>query len=136
MIDVKLLRLYSNTWDHLTVCKQMSSCSFKNVSVKCVYKAYLIYKYKEDLALNHLQWYAIYPNQPIKMPLKSINWIRYLLVSNDIPSNIIMLKIYWAANRLIKLVLQTWKKSETWLAQLRLPILAFWIEGQWTFFEE
>ena len=31
MTDVKLWLLYSNTWNHLTVCKQMSAGSFKNV---------------------------------------------------------------------------------------------------------
>ena len=31
MNDVKLLLLNSNTWNHLTVCKKMSSGSFKNV---------------------------------------------------------------------------------------------------------
>ena len=31
MTDGKLLRLHSNTWNHLTVYKQMSPGSFKNV---------------------------------------------------------------------------------------------------------
>ena len=31
MTDVKLWLLYSNTWNHLTVCKQMISGTFKNV---------------------------------------------------------------------------------------------------------
>ena len=39
MTDVKLLLLYSNTWNHLTVCQKkkkekMSSGSFKNVIYK------------------------------------------------------------------------------------------------------
>ena len=31
MNDVKLLLLHSNTWNHLTMYKQMSSVSFKNI---------------------------------------------------------------------------------------------------------
>ena len=34
MTDVKLLLLDSNTWNHLTVCNKMSSCSFKNAIKK------------------------------------------------------------------------------------------------------
>ena len=35
MIDVKLLELHNNTWNHLTVCKKkMSSGSFKNLIYK------------------------------------------------------------------------------------------------------
>ena len=31
MINIELLVLDSNTWNHLTVCKQMSYGSFKNL---------------------------------------------------------------------------------------------------------
>ena len=34
MIDFKLGLFYSNTWNHLTVCKQMSSGLFKNIIYK------------------------------------------------------------------------------------------------------
>ena len=38
------------------MCKQMSSSSFKNVMYELfVYKPYIEYMYKEDLALNNLQ---------------------------------------------------------------------------------
>ena len=42
MTDVKLLVYYRNTWNHLTVCKQMSSGSFKTVIYKLFfYKSYI-----------------------------------------------------------------------------------------------
>ena len=49
-------------YNHLTVCKQINSGSFKNVINKLyVYKSYL---YKEDLALNNLQWLICHKTQP------------------------------------------------------------------------
>ena len=56
MTDVNFLQLHYNTWNHLTVCKQMSPGLFKNL-------IYLIYMYKEDLALNNLQSRKTLPNQ-------------------------------------------------------------------------
>ena len=38
MTDGKLLLLYSNTWNHLTVYKKMSSDSFKNIVNKKYYQ--------------------------------------------------------------------------------------------------
>ena len=56
MTDVKFWPLYSNTWNYLTVYKTMSSGSLKNVINKmCLQIIYLIFMYKEDLALNNLQ---------------------------------------------------------------------------------
>ena len=41
-VDKKLLVLDNNTWNHLIVCKQMSSGSFKNVIYKLLaYKSYI-----------------------------------------------------------------------------------------------
>ena len=42
---IELLMLTSNTWNHLTVCKQMSSGSFKNniTSKQFTYKSYIYY---------------------------------------------------------------------------------------------
>ena len=54
MTNVELLLLHSNTQNCLTV-KKISSGSFKNVMNKmCLQVIYLIYIYKEDLALNNL----------------------------------------------------------------------------------
>ena len=54
-----------NTWDHLTVRKKESSGSFKNVMNKMSLQIkYLIYMYKEDLALNKLQWLICHKTQP------------------------------------------------------------------------
>ena len=64
MTNIKLL--HSNTRKHLTVCKQISFGSFKKLSIRYVYKSYLIYMYKEDSALNNQQWlicHKIQPNQ-------------------------------------------------------------------------
>ena len=50
-------------YNHLTVSKQMSSGSFKNVIHKlCIYKSYIICK--EELALNNLQWVICPKTQP------------------------------------------------------------------------
>ena len=45
--DVKLWLLYSNTWNHLTVCKKRAQAHLRMLSTKCVYKSYiyLIYIY-------------------------------------------------------------------------------------------
>ena len=56
MTDIKLWLLYSNTWNHLTFYKQMCSSLFKNVINKMclqMINIYLVYMYKEDLALNN-----------------------------------------------------------------------------------
>ena len=53
MIDVKLLLLYTNTWNHFTMCQKMSLGSFKNVISKmCLQIIYVfeIYIYTQDLA--------------------------------------------------------------------------------------
>ena len=47
--------LSSNTCNHLTVCKQIRSGSFKNVNYKLfVYNAYILYMHKQVLTLNNL----------------------------------------------------------------------------------
>ena len=53
-----------HTWNHLILCKEMSSGSFKTVINKiCLQIMYLIYTEKEDVALNNLQWLIWYKNQ-------------------------------------------------------------------------
>ena len=56
MTDIKLFVLHRNTWNHLTICKEMSSGAFKNIINKlCIYKIiYIQCMYKLDLALNNL----------------------------------------------------------------------------------
>ena len=62
---IELLVLDKNTWNHLIVCKQVNSGSFKNVIYKiCIYYSYLIYMYKEDLALNNLLGLICHKIQP------------------------------------------------------------------------
>ena len=66
MTDVKLYQLYSNTWNYLTVCKK-SSGSFKNVidkMCKQIIYVFNMYVYKEDLALNYVQWLICHKTQP------------------------------------------------------------------------
>ena len=53
----ELLMLDRNTWNQLTVCKQISTgslkrCYLQNISLQI---RYLIYLYKQDLALNNPQ---------------------------------------------------------------------------------
>ena len=85
MTDVKLLLLHRNTWNHITLCKQMinrtqnysdemeiletiqlcvkgmSSGSFKKLIDKMFLQTiYLIHMYKQDLVLNNQQrWYQL-----------------------------------------------------------------------------
>ena len=53
--------LNSNIWNSLTVCKQITSSSFKNATYKLI-----VYKYirKYYLALNNLQWLIYHNTQP------------------------------------------------------------------------
>ena len=53
------------TWNHLTLCKQMISGSFKIVIFKLwVYKSYFQYMSTQDLALNNLQGLICHKTQP------------------------------------------------------------------------
>ena len=54
MTDVTLLPLHSSTWNHLTLCKQMSTGFFKNVINKIGFQ--IIDMNKQNLALNNLKW--------------------------------------------------------------------------------
>ena len=85
MTDVKLWLLYNNTWNHLTEWKK-SSGSFKNVTNKMCLQIYIyiyiyiyvcVCVYKEDFALNNLQWlicHKIQPNQEVKMGMINNYW--------------------------------------------------------------
>ena len=50
MTDITLLLLHSNTWNHLTLFKRMSSGSFKNASSKWVYISYIYHHHVVPLA--------------------------------------------------------------------------------------
>ena len=58
MADIKVLLLYSNAWNRLTLCKKKrAQARLKMLSKICFTNhIYLIYMYKEDLALNNQQW--------------------------------------------------------------------------------
>ena len=76
MTDFELLILNSNTWNHLTVCKQMSTGSFKNVTYKLfVYTSHIWYICKQNLALNNLQWLICHKIQP-----NQIQYIQYIYI--------------------------------------------------------
>ena len=59
------LKVYCNARNDISVWKQMSADSFKNIINKIFTNhSYLIYMYKQDLALHNLQWLiVIKPNQ-------------------------------------------------------------------------
>ena len=58
------------------VPKQMYSGSFKNVIYKmCLEIIYLIYMYKEDLALNNRQWLICHKSKPNNYILVFILWV-------------------------------------------------------------
>ena len=73
MTDVKLLLLHKNTWNHLTMRKKWTHTHLKMLSVKCLFKFYLIYMYKEDLALSNLQGFICHKTQP-----NQILYIQYI----------------------------------------------------------
>ena len=61
---IELLMIYWNTWNYLTVYKEKWAQAFKNVINKmCLQILYLIYRYKEGLALNNLQWLICHKTQ-------------------------------------------------------------------------
>ena len=63
---IELFLLDRNTWNNLTVSEKMNSGSFKRVIYKMCLQItyiYLIYMYKEDLALNNLQWLICHKTQ-------------------------------------------------------------------------
>ena len=84
MTDAKLLLLHSNNRKHFIVCKQMSLGLYKKMlSTKYAYKSYLIFMYKEDLALNNQQMLICHkPNQPLKISMPDI---KYSICSNLFP---------------------------------------------------
>ena len=54
-----------NTWNHLTVCKWMRLGSLKSAINKMFTNhIYLIRMYKQDLALNNLQWLICHKTKP------------------------------------------------------------------------
>ena len=56
MIDIKLLPVHSNTWNHLTVCKKLDQVCLKMLWTKLVFtNVYLIHMYKQDRVWNNLQ---------------------------------------------------------------------------------
>ena len=80
MIDVKFWLLYSNTWNHLIMCKKNpAQVLFRMLSTKCLFKSYIyiymIYMYTVDLALNNLQWLICHKTQPnpTKPNFESVN---------------------------------------------------------------
>ena len=56
---IGFLVMHYNTWNHLTVCKRMSLISFKCYRQN-VFTSHIYLIYKEDLALNNLQWLICY----------------------------------------------------------------------------
>ena len=56
MTDVELQQLHNNTWNNLTVCKKLAQNRLKYYQKMCLQIIYIIYMYKQDLALNNWQW--------------------------------------------------------------------------------
>ena len=71
MTYVKLWLLDSNTWGHLTVCKKelmlIEECYQQNVFTN--------HMYKQDLALNNLQWLICYKTKPVSEKLQSSMYV-------------------------------------------------------------
>ena len=70
----ELLVLHSKFWKHLTVCKQMSSGSYKNTTNRlfvCKSRIYLIYVYQKNFALNNPQGLLCFKIQPNKQTIRN-----------------------------------------------------------------
>ena len=83
-VQIKLLMLYSNAWNHLTVCKQMSQGSFKSCYEQTIRLQiqYLMYAYKQELALYNLQGWICHKIQPTNRKiLNSCNNIKMQLLN-------------------------------------------------------
>ena len=66
------------------MCTKKSSCSIKNVMYKmCLQIIYLIYMYKDDLALNSLQWLICHKTQPSQNHMYFIYMYREGLALNN-----------------------------------------------------
>ena len=97
MTDVNLWLLYSNTWNHLTICKKMSSGSFKNV----ITKMFTNHIYSCIKRIRHLitynGWYAIKPSQPTFSPamgkVVGHTWLTYLWRTTSLEEGKILTKI-------------------------------------------
>ena len=91
MMNVNLWLLYSNTWNHSTVCK-------KNVMYKmCLEIIYVfdIDMYKQDLALNDLQWLICHKTQPNRIKLYKNSYVNIYNYSHIfIYESIIFLHIF------------------------------------------
>ena len=53
LLSIELFVLNRNTWNHLTVSKKIAQACLKMSSTKCIYKSYIQYMHKKDLALNN-----------------------------------------------------------------------------------
>ena len=69
MTDVKLL--HCNTWKNLTLSKNWARAHLKMLSTKCL-QIMFICMYKQDLALNNLQWLICHKTKPIYIVEKII----------------------------------------------------------------
>ena len=107
MTDVKLWLLYSNTWNHQTVCKIWAQAHASMLSTKCLYKLYIyihiyIYIYKQDLALNDLQWLMYHKTKPNFKTNQPTSPYLQRTGQEEIKAEFIRLcVIWWTENRLI-----------------------------------
>ena len=59
-VEIELLVLDDNPWNHLNACKQMSTSSFKE---DYLYTIYFQIMYKQDTTLNNPQWLICHTTQ-------------------------------------------------------------------------
>ena len=67
---------YITIFETIYLCAEKISGSFKNIVYKmCLQIIYLIYVYKENLALNNLQWLIYHKTNPTKYEYTCLNRI-------------------------------------------------------------
>ena len=97
MNDVKLFLLHTNSWNHLTVCKQMwTQAHLKNIQYICINRIWYCITYND--------WYTIKPNptQPtflycqVVKYLKHDNLCKQVLVSVRFMQSLLVVLAFWA----------------------------------------
>ena len=102
MTDVKLWRLYSNTWNHLTVCKKKSSGSFKNVIYKmCLYIFHHHHHHHHVMLLAWISWPCLvtfpYHSSPLACLLDYIPYLHIAAVCMFLLVVLLLLGHMWGS---------------------------------------
>ena len=122
--DVKLLVLHCNTWNHLT--KKWVRARLTTLSPKCIYK-YLIYTYKQDMALNNLHGLICHKpkhNYVVRYVYKELNIGDKAFISKDFIDRVNESIKFWVMEKPFNRELH-WVKNYAKLRATKLSFSAF-----------